>query len=87
MTTYPYTHAEAAAHFFQAVPAYTCALPLMADAVDEVLPGAAAGPEQRLRDMRGCPDPAHLFIEVLPKIGYVEDPAPIVETCVSQVLS
>ena len=33
----------------------------MTGAVDEVLPGATAVPEERVRDMRGCPDPAHLF--------------------------
>jgi len=55
--------------------------------VDEVLPVAIAVPEQRFSDMRGCPDPAHLFIEILPKVGHVEDAAPIVEACVSQVLT
>jgi hypothetical protein len=60
---------------------------VIAGAVDEVLPGATSGPEQRLSDVRGCPDPAHLFIEVLPKVGYVDDAAPIVETYVSQVFS
>ncbi len=29
---------------------------------------------QRLRDMCVCPDPAHLFVDVLTKVGYVEDP-------------
>jgi len=61
--------------------------PVMAATVDEVLPVAIAVPEQRLRDMRVCPDPAHLFIDVLAKVGYIEDATPIVEACVSQVLS
>jgi hypothetical protein len=59
----------------------------MAFTVDEVLPVAIAVPEQRFRDMRACPDPAHLFIQVLPKVGYIEDTAPIVEAGISQILA
>ena len=42
---------------------------------------------ERLRDMGGCPDPAHLFIDVLAKVGYIEDAAAIVEARISQVFS
>jgi len=60
---------------------------VMAVTVDEVLPVANAVPEQRFCNMRGCPDPAHLFIKVLAKVGYIEDAAPVVEAGISQVLS
>ena len=42
---------------------------------------------QRFRDICVCPDPAHLFVDVLTKIGYVEDPTPIVEARIRQVFS
>ena len=51
------------------------------------LPAAIAGAVQRLRDMRVCPDPAHLFIDVLAKVGHVEDATPILEARISQVFS
>lgn len=51
------------------------------------LPAAIPVAVQCLRDNRVCPDPAHLFIDVLAKIGHVEDAAPILEACISQVFS
>jgi hypothetical protein len=51
------------------------------------LPAAIAVAAQRVRDMRVRPDAAHLFINVLAKIGYVEDATPIVEARTKQVFS
>jgi hypothetical protein len=51
------------------------------------LPAAITVAVQRLRDMHVCPDPAHLFIDVLAKVGYVEDTTSIVESRISQVFS
>ena len=42
---------------------------------------------KRRRDMRICPDAAHLFIDVLAKICYIEDATSIVEARISQVFS
>lgn len=47
------------------------------------LPVAIAVAVQRRRDMGVCPDPAHLFIDVLAKVGYVEDTTPIIESRIS----
>ncbi len=33
----------------------------------------------------GCPYPAHPFIDVLAKVGYVKNATPIVQTRISQV--
>jgi hypothetical protein len=51
------------------------------------LPAAIAVAEQRVRGMRVRPDAAHLFINVLAKVGYVEDATPIVEARIKQVFS
>jgi len=51
------------------------------------VPVAIAVAVQRLRDVRDGPDPAHLFIDELAKVGYVEDTTPIVEAGISQVFS
>jgi hypothetical protein len=59
----------------------------MAFTLDDALPVAITVAVQRLRDMRGCPDPAHLFMDVLAKVGYVEDATPIVEAGIDQVFS
>ena len=68
-------------------PALWVYLPVVAVIPDDVLPVATTVALQRLRDMRVCPDPAHLFIDVLAKVGYVEDATPIVEARVGQVFS
>ena len=51
------------------------------------LPAAIAVAVQRVRDMRIRPDAAHLFINVLAKVGYVEDVTLIVEARIKQVFS
>jgi hypothetical protein len=61
-------------------PALWMYLSLVAVIPDDVLPVAVTAAVQRLRDMRICPDPAHLFIDVLAKVGYVEDTTPFVES-------
>jgi hypothetical protein len=38
---------------------------------------------QPASDVRVCPDPANLFIDILAKVGYVEDTTAIVESRVS----
>jgi hypothetical protein len=47
------------------------------------LPVAITVAVQGRRDMGVCPDPAHLFIDVLAKVGYVEDTTPVVKSRVS----
>ena len=42
---------------------------------------------QRLRENRVCSDLTHLFIDVLAKVGHVEDATPILEARISQVFS
>ena len=42
---------------------------------------------QRRRDMRVCPDPTHLFIDVLAKVGDVKDTTSVSEARISQVIS
>jgi hypothetical protein len=42
---------------------------------------------QRTREMRVGPDPAHLLIDVLAKVGYIKDTTPIVQARVSQIFS
>ena len=38
---------------------------------------------QRTGDVRICPDPANLFIDILAKVGYVEDTTAIVKSRIS----
>ena len=52
-----------------------------------LLPVAIIVAIQCLREMRVCPDPAHVFIDVFAKVGYVEDRTPIVESRINQVFS
>jgi hypothetical protein len=51
------------------------------------LPVAVTVAVQRTREMRVCPDPAHLLIDVLAKVGYIKDTTPIVQARVSQIFS
>jgi len=60
---------------------------VVAVTLGDVLSMAITVAVQYGREMRGCPDPANLFIDILAKIGYVEDPTPIVEVRISQVFS
>ena len=61
--------------------------PVVATTRDGVLSVAIAVDVQCYRYMRVCPDAAHLFIDVLAKVGYIENATPIVEPSISQVLS
>jgi len=45
------------------------------------LPVAVALPYNAASDMGVCPDPAHLLIDVLPKVGCVEDTTPKLCNC------
>ena len=51
--------------------------PVVAATLDEALRVAITVAVQRLRDMRVCPDPPHLFVDILAKVGYVEDATPL----------
>jgi hypothetical protein len=62
-------------------------LPVVTVTLADILPVAIAVAVQCRRDMRVCPDPAHLFVDVLAKVGYVEDATPIVEARIGQVIS
>jgi hypothetical protein len=53
----------------------------------DVLAGGHYCCRTRLRDVRGCPDPARLFIDELAKVSYIEDTTSIVEAGISQVFS
>jgi hypothetical protein len=42
---------------------------------------------KRVREVLACPDPPNLLIDILAKVGYVEDTTPVVESRVRQVFS
>jgi hypothetical protein len=59
----------------------------LAFTLDDVLPVAITVAVQRLSDMRVGPDTAHLFIDVLTEVGYIEDRTPIIEARIIEVFS
>jgi len=61
-------------------------LPIVAVTLVDVLAPAIAA-VQHTREIRVCPDPADLLINILAKVGYIEDTTPIVEARISQVFS
>lgn len=60
--------------------------PVVAVTLRDILPVTTVA-VQYGREMRGCPDPAHLFIDVLAQVSHVEDTTPIVEVGIRQVFS
>jgi len=62
-------------------------LPIVAVTLADGLSLAIAIAVQRPLEIRVCPNPADLFIDILAEVGYVEDTTPIVEARISQVFS
>jgi len=52
-----------------------------------ILPVAIAFAVQFIHDKGVCFYPAHLFVEVLAKVGYVNDAGAVVQACIQQVFS
>jgi hypothetical protein len=57
--------------------------PIVAITLEDVLPMPIV--VQSIHCETGCPYPAHLFIDVLAKVGYVKNATPIVQTRISHV--
>ena len=53
----------------------------------DVLPVAIVLAVQSIHYKGVCPDPAHLFVDVLAKVGYVKNATPIIQVCIHQVFS
>jgi len=53
--------------------------------VTNVFPVAVVVAEQSIRYQGVCPYPTHLFIDVLAKVGYIQNATAIVEVCINQV--
>jgi integrase len=53
----------------------------------EVLPVASIVAVQPIHYKGICPEPAHLFIDVLTKVGYVKYATSIVQVCIHQIFS
>ena len=62
-------------------------LPVVTVTLSDILPVAITVAVQRLSDMRVGPDTAHLFIDVLTEVGYIEDRTPIIEARIIEVFS
>jgi hypothetical protein len=57
--------------------------PIVTITLEDVLPMAIV--VQSIHYETGCPYPAHLFMDVLAKVGYVKNATPVVQTRISQV--
>jgi hypothetical protein len=62
-------------------------VPIVTINLAEALPVAIVVAVQSIHYKRVCPYPAHLFIDVLPKVGNVKNATPIVQVCVRQIFS
>ena len=61
--------------------------PIVTIALAEALPVAIVVAVQSIHYKGVCPYPAHLFIDVLAKIGNVKNSTPIVQARVHQIIS
>jgi hypothetical protein len=61
--------------------------PVVTMTLADVLPVAIVVAVQSIHYKGVCPYSAHLFIDVLAKIGYVKNATPIVQMCIHQVCS
>jgi hypothetical protein len=61
--------------------------PIVAITLANVLPVAVVVAVQSIHYKGGCPYPAHLFIDVLAKVGYVKNATSIVQVRINQVSS
>jgi hypothetical protein len=59
--------------------------PIVTIALAEALPVAIVVAVQSVHYKGVCPYPAHLFIDVLAKIGNVKNSTPVVQVCVRQI--
>jgi hypothetical protein len=62
-------------------------VPIVTIALAEAFPVAIVVAVQSIHYEGVCPDPAHLFIDVLAKVGNVKNSTPIVQVCVHQIFS
>jgi hypothetical protein len=61
--------------------------PIVTIALAETLPVAILVAVQSIHYKGVCPDPAHLLIDVLTKVGYVKYATSIVQVCIHQIFS
>jgi hypothetical protein len=61
--------------------------PIVSIALAEALPVTIVVAVQSIHQKGVCPYPAHLFIDVLAKVGNVKNSTPIVQVCVHQIFS
>jgi hypothetical protein len=59
--------------------------PIVTITLADVLPVAIVVAVQSIRYKGVCPYPAHLFIDVLAKVGYVKNPTSVVQVRINQV--
>jgi hypothetical protein len=59
--------------------------PIVTIILADVLHVAIVIPVQSIHHKGVCSYPAHLFIDVLAKVGYVKNASAIVEVCINQV--
>jgi hypothetical protein len=59
--------------------------PIVTIILADVLPVAIVVPVQSIGYKGVCPYPAHLFVDVLAKVGYIEDATAIVQVRIDQV--
>jgi hypothetical protein len=67
------------------LPGSRCGSVVVTTVIGSVLAVAIVVAEQIIDHKSGCPYPAHLFIDVLAKVGYVENAASIIQTRIRQV--
>jgi len=60
-------------------------VPVVTTALADDLPVAVVVAVQSIQYKGVCPDPAHLFIDVLAKVGYVKNAPAIVQVRINQV--
>jgi hypothetical protein len=68
-------------------PALTLWFPVVVVTLADVLSLAVLIAEQRRGEIRVCPNPTDLLIDILAQVGYIEDTTPIAEVRISQVFS
>jgi hypothetical protein len=61
--------------------------PIVTVALAEALPVAIVVAVEVIHYKGVCPYPAHLFIDVLAKVGHVKNSTSIVQVCVHQIFS
>jgi hypothetical protein len=60
-------------------------LPVVTATVANLLPVSIVIAIQPIGCKSVCPDPIHLFIDILAKVGYVQNPTSIVQVGINQI--